>query len=359
MKLIFVRSPIVISVNESGQTGAKVKLYIWNKGDTIPTLPTYTLSKDIPTTTQTELNFNLSNYIREFIDNIIPISNRTTSDIETNEMWCNITVEKYKTVSGIDTLLTTDYYIASNGYGKYEDGLNGSPINSNIISLNDSTKKIYYYRDSGNYPYVNVFFDNSSTTKSIEFRWTPKTGTVINETHSDTGIFNYTVPVALTSSDFNNESTLTILDNITGLKIDTFTIIPVCEPKYTPVECSYINRRGGWQFLTFFKAQTNTINTKGSTYRMMPSALYYKPAQAQTKSFNINGQQSVKLNTGWVDENYSDLITDLLLSETILLDGKPVELKTTSSDLKTSLKDKMINYEIEFDYAFNLINDVV
>jgi hypothetical protein len=92
---------------------------------------------------------------------------------------------------------------------------------------------------------------------------------------------------------------------------------------------------------------------------MMPSQLDYSIYQAQTKSFNINGQQSVKLNTGWVDENYSDLITDLLLSETILLDGKPVELKTTSTELKTSLKDKMINYEIEFDYAFNFINDVV
>jgi len=41
------------------------------------------------------------------------------------------------------------------------------------------------------------------------------------------------------------------------------------------------------------------------------------------------------------------------------LDDKPVNVKTQSSELKTTLKDKMINYEIEFEYAFNLINDVV
>jgi hypothetical protein len=49
----------------------------------------------------------------------------------------------------------------------------------------------------------------------------------------------------------------------------------------------------------------------------------------------------------------------LLLSEKVLLDDKPVQLKTQGSDLKTVLKDRMINYEIDFEYAYNLINDVI
>jgi hypothetical protein len=49
----------------------------------------------------------------------------------------------------------------------------------------------------------------------------------------------------------------------------------------------------------------------------------------------------------------------LLLSETVLLDDVPVEIKTQSSDIKTSLKDRNINYEMEFEYAFNLINNVI
>ena len=92
---------------------------------------------------------------------------------------------------------------------------------------------------------------------------------------------------------------------------------------------------------------------------MLPDAVDYNTSRAQTKSFNINGSKNIRLNTGWVPENYSELIQDLLLSETILLDGVPVEVKTTATDLKTSLKDRNINYEIEFTYGFNLINNVV
>lgn len=357
MNLIFVRSPYMISVNETGQTGAKVKLYIWNNDMTEPTEPTYTLSKDIPSTTQLELSFNISNYVREYIDNIIPISERSAIDQENYKMLTNVKVKRYKTISGVDTLLDTTSYIASNGYTKYLDGLNYES-NLGVIALADESKVIYYDR-SKPYPYINLLFDNNSDTESIKVKYTPLTGAIVSYDFDTIGLFNYTIPVTLDLARFDDNSLLTIIDNNTSLKLFTFTVKPICEPKYTPVVCSYINNMGGWQFLTFFKAQTNTISTKGSTYRMMPSAVNYNVSQAQTKSFNINGQQSIKLNTGWVDENYSDLITNLLLSETILLDNKPVELKTTSSDLKTSLKDKMINYEIEFDYAFNLINDVV
>jgi hypothetical protein len=361
MNLIFVRSPYMISVNETGQTGAKVKLYIWNFGDTEPTIPTYTLSKDIPSTTQLELNFNISNYAREFIDNINPSYPPHSSYIsqESNKSSCYVKVKRYKTVSGVDTLLDTNTYTATNGFTKYEDGLNSS-LNSNIISLTDKSKTIYYDRNQ-EYPYINVFAE-LNTGQTIKFQWEELDGSYLDDstqTATTANLYEINVSVTQDGADFSPGNLLKIID-VDGITvIDSFKVMPVCEPKYSPVVCSYINRRGGWQFLTFFKAQTNTISTKGSTYRMMPSQLDYNIYQAQTKSFNINGQQSVKLNTGWVDENYSDLITDLLLSETILLDGKPVELKTTSSDLKTSLKDKMINYEIEFDYAFNLINDVV
>ncbi len=75
--------------------------------------------------------------------------------------------------------------------------------------------------------------------------------------------------------------------------------------------------------------------------------------------FNVNGNQSVKLSSGFVPENYSDLIQDLLVSEVVLLDGLPVKVKTQGTTLKKSLIDRNINYEIEFDYAFNLINNVI
>ena len=359
MKLIFTRSPYFISVNEAGQTGAKVKLYIWNKGTTEPTTPTYILSKNIPSATQTNLSFNISNYVREFIDNIAPLVPEPIA-VEENNAWCFVKVERYKTISTVDTLLDTITYTSTNGYTKYLDGYNES-IESAIIPLTNDLQTIYYNRDAGNIPYVNLLFLNPTGAEAIDIRWLQlNSNTIIDSTGiGDVGNFNYAVALANEGIAYDNGNRLRIIDDTTSAALATYKVIPLCEPKYTSVFCSFINAKGGWQFLTFFKAQTNNINVKGSAYKMMPSALDYNIAQGQTKSFNINGGQTVKLNTGWVDENYSDIITQLLLSETILLDNKPVEIKTQSSSLKTSLQDKMINYEMEFDYAFNLINDVI
>ena len=359
MKLIFTRSPYFISVNEAGQTGAKVKLYIWNEGTAVPATPTYILSKNIPSATQTNLSFNISNYVREFIDNIAPLVPEPIV-VEENNAWCFVKVERYKTVSTVDTLLDTITYTSTNGYTKYLDGYNES-IESAIIPLTNDLQTIYYNRDAGNIPYVNLLFSNPTGAESLDIRWLQlNSNTVIDSTGiGDVGNFNYAVALANEGVAYDNGNRLRIIDDATATTIATYRVIPLCEPKYTSVFCSFINAKGGWQFLTFFKAQTNNINVKGSAYKMMPSALDYNIAQGQTKSFNINGGQTVKLNTGWVDENYSDIITQLLLSETILLDNKPVEIKTQSSSLKTSLQDKMINYEMEFEYAFNLINDVI
>jgi hypothetical protein len=68
--------------------------------------------------------------------------------------------------------------------------------------------------------------------------------------------------------------------------------------------------------------------------------------------------QTVKLNTGFVDENYINFIFDLFASETVLLDGIPAQLKSKSLPYKTGLKDHNINYEIDFEYTYNLINNV-
>jgi len=358
MTLIYTRSPYFISVNEAGQTGARIKLYIWNKGTTEPTTPTYIISKNIPSPTQTELNFNISNYVREYIDNIAPVPSDFIT-LEENNAWCFVKVEQYSIESGEDKFVSETTYVATNGYTKYLDGYNKN-TDDTIIPLTNDLQTLYYNRN-GTIPYINLLFDNSTGTESLDVRWLElNSSTVIDSIgSSEVGIFNYTFTIANTSIDYDNGNRLRIINDATTDIIATYRVIPICEPKYTPVLCSFINAKGGWQFLTFFKAQTNNINVKGSTYKMMPSALDYNIAQPQTKSFNINGSQTIKLNTGWVDENYSDIITQLLLSETVLLDGKPVDVKSQSSTLKTSLQDKMINYEIEFEYAFGLINDVI
>jgi hypothetical protein len=48
-----------------------------------------------------------------------------------------------------------------------------------------------------------------------------------------------------------------------------------------------------------------------------------------------------------------------MLSERILIDEKAAKLNTKSVDLKKSINSNMINYEMEFEFAFDTINSVV
>jgi len=166
----------------------------------------------------------------------------------------------------------------------------------------------------------------------------------------------YKVPIF--DDSYPNGNYLQLLDSA-DLIVNSIKVIPIDECKYTPVLCSYINRFGGWDFITFFKVKKESLEVKGSNYRLNPAQWNYYFEKGQEQNFNMNGTQSVKLNTGFVDENYSDKIQDLMLSETVLLDSKPVKLKTQSLAIKTSLMDKNINYELDFEYNYNLINDVV
>ena len=351
--IIYTRSPYFITVNESGQVGSKIELRIWNGTGSAPSTATYTFSKPIASSTQIENVYNISNFVKEYIDNIAPIYNSVQTDSTT--MWANVEVKRFKETSvGSYTLLDTTTYLGANGYTLFTDGYNYTNASNTFMLLSDNTKEVKYDIEKS-IPYVNVLIK-------------PNEGDVITATYKDLKgrnelVVEYTetkgmlkIPLSTTNIKYNKGNTLTITYNSTTFQ---YRATPICEPKYSPVICSYINRYGGWQFLTFFKTRIDNINVQGSNYNLLQDSIDYNTSKGQSKSFNINGKQTVKLSSGFVPENYSDLIQDLLLSETVLLDGKPVEVKTQSTTLKTSLIDRNINYEIEFDYAFNLINNVI
>jgi hypothetical protein len=354
--IIYARSPYFIEVNETSQLGSKIELHIWNNPDTKPTNPTYTFTKSIASTTNRKNVYNIAPYVKEYIEAITPSDN-------TDSMLALVEVKRYKEATlGTYTLLDTTTYYSTGGYTNYSGGYNQSGSTADIFVLANTSLEYRYEEGITDYPYVNVWANNSSpATLTISYKDLRGRNEVVNTITRD-GAKLYKVPLRTSSIKYDKGNTCTINWKPTGEYIDksvTINIMPICEPKYNPIVCQFINRFGGWQFLTFFKAQTNSIQTIGTTFKLLPDAVDYNVNRAETKSFNINGNQSIRLNTGWIPENYNELIQDLLLAETILLDGVPVEVKTTATDLKTSLKDRNINYEITFDYAFSLINNVV
>ena len=336
MKKIFIRSPYFIEVDESGQSNAKIEVFLWNKGTTEPTTPNYTLTKAVPSPTQTLIAWNVSNFAKEFIKPIAPFVPTEPTEESVNT-WCYMKVVRYSD----DVELDDETFVCLNGYTDYIGGYNNYNDESLVLLANPD---INIYKDSPNI-YINVFIDVVTATQIL---WYNDTDTFDIDIDIDEANL-YKLPITgpgLWTLEFQGNTY-------------TFNVDELCEPIYTPIVCTFINRFGGWQYLTFFKANQQSIDVNSKDYNLLHSSINYNVLQGQKQRFNFQGKQKIKCNTGWVDENYSDLIQDLLLSEVVLLDNKPAIVKSQSADIKTHLKDKNINYEIEFEYNYGLINDVI
>jgi hypothetical protein len=333
MKKIFIRSPYFIEVDESGQSNAKIEIFLWNKGTTEPTTPNYTLTKSIASPTQTLIAWNVSNFAKEFIKPVSPVSVSVPTEEDVNT-WCYMKVKRYSN----NTLLDTETYVCLNGYTNYSSGYNNYTEDAIVPLVNTNIKLTTF---SG-FNYVNVWIEEYT-----DLVWQG----------NDEYFFTTTVVPTMWKLPYDYDPYNLSYEG--GEIIFGINTEQICEPIYTPIVCTFINRYGGWQYLTFFKANSSSIDVTSKDYNLLPSSIDYNTSQGQKQRFNFQGKQKIKCNTGWVDENYSELIQDLLLSEVVLLGSKPAIVKSQSSDIKTHLKDKNINYEIEFEFNYGLINDVI
>jgi hypothetical protein len=333
MKKIFIRSPYFIEIDEVDQTTAKIEIFLWNKGTTEPIIPNYTLTKNIASASQTLISWNVANYAKEFIKPIAPVIVSVPTEENANN-WCYMKVISYSN----DVETNNETFVCFNGYTQYLDGYNQNNV-ATIIPLVNTNIKLTTF--SG-FSYIDVWIETAD-----DYFWEGNDDNFFTTTSEGLWKLPYDYDRYRLSIDGTSEYFFTIQTE------------QLCEPKYTPITCKFINRFGGWQFLTFFKANSSSIDVTSKDFDMLPSSINYNVLQGQKRVFNSQGKQKIKCNTGWVDENYFELIQDLLLSETVLLDNKPVIVKSQSSEYKTNIKDKNINYEIEFEYNFGLINDVI
>jgi len=141
---------------------------------------------------------------------------------------------------------------------------------------------------------------------------------------------------------------------------ETITLLITDECRYTPVDIAFQNKEGAIVFMPFFKAKTESISTTRETFesdRGQPSM-----GNHQFVDFNVQGRTSYKINSGFVDENMNQIVKQLLLSERVWeyvnMEYIPIKVKSTGVEYKTRQKDRLINYEMEFEYAFNEINNI-
>lgn len=352
--IIYARSPFIIQVNEAGQQGSKIQVYIGN-GST-PTTPTQIASKLIASPTNTANFYNISPYIREYIKHNFQQPNYSTIAPNSPFQYAYVTVKRFRyngtTYVQLDS---TDYY-AIDGYGYYEDGFN--PMISDIL-LKDNT--------THNYAYSLVNPLSTHSPGMITAAWQPTYTRYIRYTNLVTGAVTTTsgAPTPFLNIPrifvpyYADGNKLEILDSAYN-PIKTFIFKPIIECRYEPVIIDFINRFGAWQREFFFKASYNNISTKGDKYNLLQSTLpNYSITEGQDKEYNNNGKKTIKVNTDFVEENYFDVIQEILLSERILVNFSPVTLKTRDIGKLKKINTKLINYTLEFEYSFDIINSVV
>jgi len=358
INVILARSPYQVIIDEPTQLSTKVELKLWNKGNAIPTNPTYVMSEGIASVTQTETNYNISPFILEYIDKYKLEYNISAVALAGNDEWCIGEYTTYYSTDGTTWIeLDTIEFCAVNGFSTVEQGMNYDIANTNsyLLLANPSIKVYWNVTNGYTLPYYN--FICKDTTDKFTAKWIDEDGIVLKTQlfyNSENDFFNYAIPLVYGAS-----VNLNIYNNSNEI-LYSITTEEICEPLY-PVEIIwFVNHYGGWNYFPFFKASYNSIDVKNSDYALMQKNVNYDPRRGQRKSFNVNGNQSVKLNTGWITEDYYEFVQDVMLSDTILLNNEiPVTIKTSTMQKKTYITDKNINYTLEFDFANKLINNIV
>jgi len=137
----------------------------------------------------------------------------------------------------------------------------------------------------------------------------------------------------------------------------------------------FINKYGAQQELWFFLKNTTAIGRKNEGFKSntitYPTNNHatYSNRNAPNKVFNTQAKRTHSLSSGYYPEFANEFFEQLLLSEYVWMeipsreDSRnnaitPVKVKTSSVNFKTSVNDRLIEYTMEFEEAYDYINNI-
>ena len=327
--------------------------------------------------------FELSELIRDYLET-------EYNDYATDAVWVDADVTIYNSAGSIvqvnsqDTNTTT--FLGIDGYGYFEDGVNPRDTSTPMV-LQENTD-VYYY--DGQDIKIPVFAEAETITATL----TSSAGANVNWEAADDFWDTYDVtwgsgstPVTITDNgntdqkiqyviitdteDLNDGDYVTFSSNNSSYPDDiVITLKKVNECKFSPLNTIFYNKYGALQGMWFFKKSTTNINITFEQFKNnildlensggTPS---YALSKHQEKKFMVNGKESITMNTGFYPENHNEVVRQMLLSEQVWADDTttvlPINLKSNSLQFKKSVNDKLITYTVQFDYAFDKINNIL
>jgi hypothetical protein len=378
--IINTRSPFYKKISNASLFSAKLELSIWTgeTSDKTSADKKYTLKKQA-IGSNTYVTFELSKLIRDYM--ITEYNNYAT-----DTLWIETVVVIYNSSGGTVSTTTTNY-LAIDGYGYFENGINPrSTEYTTPMVLQDNTS--IYYNDGSDIK-IPIYAEAATVTAVLDtdaganVNWNE--ANVFWEAYdvtwgdgdedqeiTDDGNTNQKIQyLILTDTEYLSDGdTVTISSDSSDYPDDIIiTLRKVCEPKFTPLNIIFYNKYGALQNLWFFKKSETNINITSETFRNniidfdnSGGSPTYSLSKHQEKKFIANGKESITVNTGFYPEDHNEIVRQMMLAEQVwVYDGTntlPINLKSNSLRFKKSVNDKLISYTVQFDYAFDKINNI-
>lgn len=352
--ILLAKSPYYIT--EAGGVGftSSLEIRIWSGAmASEPVEANYSMTKPAVSSTATKVTFEISKIVESFF-NHLPNPNDLSASDRTETLWVNVK-------SGGGSANRDDTWLAVDGYSYFLDGINYDTTDSVLIS-----EDILYHYDG--FPItLPVHCDGVSKANKLVFK---KNGSTIltddfsafNSSTNSYDKIQYTSNIGTTAQYDSVE----IQDNSSTV-LKTLTIESGTCSKYVPHLVSFINKFGAMQDLMFSLVSKETISATKNTFKRQTLDIStgtptYDVGKHVFKDYNSNVRESITLNTNYIDESLNDTLGQLISSEAvwITVDGitSPVNVTTQTLAYKKSINDGLINYAVQFEYAFNKRNNI-
>jgi len=379
---INVRSPFYVKAEPASGTltSAQMELYIYTGAKlTTPTSSElrYTITKT-PIDSNNYVVYEIAELVRDYLDI------EFDGEYDSQCVWVRPTLTLTKT-SGSETPTPIDY-IAFDGYGYFHEGTNpelsrGLLLSNNtIFRLNDSNVRIPVFTEDTNS--VTFLYKgeekrtqtvSSSTNTNGQIDYITVSGLDDNDTYrervvNDGGTLEDSDCLDLFLRRYNIGEVDEVIIN-TDVGVEVVKINTINECKYEPYKVTFVNKYGALQDLWFFKKSVESTNVTSEQFKASifeQSTLSYKTYKHQQQAFLAQGKDRITMNTGYVNDDHNAVLEELLLSEQVwyteITETEerviPVIPLTKSITYKTSVNDKLANYTVDFEHAFDKINNI-
>lgn len=421
------RSPIFLSFGMEDPSDILsqvfITLYIYTGSSaSTPASSDYTITKNA---INNQVVVEISDLIREILepsfskDDITTISQSTLGEA----VWCKVEVSALWYAGGVtytaDDLVYAHSFLVTDGYDDFTEQATSNvaqyqytfskstpkTTNTSVTSrlLADRTFQVYesfnqslpiYYDDlanvvgveyeinGGSYYYeisdfISGGYTSTQSTRKIVYIpfGVPNIASFVGVTPTDSYVVKivganefeeFVERVAAGGGVLEAETCLTdAILALGGTIYDSYNVDIICEPKYTPVQVSFINKEGVMDSITFFKRSNRNGNFTNEAYmpQISPDAVTdIDLTKPQFKQFLVNSTENLTLNTGWVEEAYDEVIRQLLLSERVIIYDNGTKIAANPQrggvTYQKEVNDKTINYTLSFDIAYNKLNNI-